>query len=97
MKILLAVLVLTLIFLSACTSKTVNATLFLKEKDQYLVNLKGNVCIESGQIINKAPDGETYRMVHVFRNCDVRLNRQMEEFELKQWAIPKQDKPEIIK
>lgn len=83
MKLLIA---LTFI-LSGCASKGIDATLFLKEKDQELVNLKGDVCLESGQQIIKAPDGEYYRMIHFYSNCDVRVKRRMEEFELKLWGI----------
>lgn len=86
MKILFLSLI--LLSFSACSAKGINATLFLKEKDQRLVNLKGDACLESGQQIIKAPDGEYYRMIHFYSNCDVHLNRKMEDFEPKQWGLP---------
>lgn len=76
------------LLLTGCANKNVNATLFLREKDQTLNNLKGDACLESGQQIIKATDGETYRMIHFYSNCDVHLNRKLEEFELKQWIVP---------
>lgn len=78
-----------LIFLLAgCSTKGVNATLFLKEKDQFLTNLEGGACLESGQQIITAPDGTHYRMVHYYSNCNVHLNRRMEDFEPRQWGLP---------
>lgn len=77
------------LLLTGCSTKGINATLFLKEKDQYLTNLKGDMCIESGQQVLNPIDGEIYRMIHIYSNCDVRLHRRMEDFEPKQWGLPK--------
>lgn len=65
-----------------------NATLFIKEQDQYITNLKGDTCTESGHNIVKAPNGEYYRMITSYGNCDVQTNRKMQEFEPKQWGLP---------
>lgn len=65
-----------------------SATLFLKEKDQQFTDLYGNNCTESGYVIIKAPNGEHYRMITTYSNCDIKIDRRMEEFEPQQWGLP---------
>lgn len=80
------------IFMAGCSAHRVDTTLFLKEDSSLLYNLKGDTCLESGIQILKAPNGELYRMITIYENCDVHKARIMEEFEPKQWLI----KPKII-
>ena len=83
-----------LLNLSSCALNK-NATLFLREKDEDLSNLKNERCTESGHVIIKAPDGIHYRMITSYGNCDVKKDRKMEEFELEQWGIKRNPKGSI--
>lgn len=64
-----------------------NGALFLKEEDKFITDLKGNNCTESGYQVVQAPNGEHYRLITFYSNCDVRVDRKMKEFEPKQWGI----------
>lgn len=83
MKYLLLALVLT-----GCSSKYINATLFLKEDDSHWYNLQGKDCLNSGYQLIKNTDGETFRIVSYYSNCDVHSERTLKEFEIEQW-VPK--------
>lgn len=83
MKYLIFVLLLT-----GCSTKGVDAVLFLKEDDHRWYNLEGKDCIESGYQIRKNEDGESYRIVSYFSNCSVHSERTLKEFEVEQW-LPK--------
>lgn len=73
--------------LTGCSVKGINSTLFLKEDGSRLYNLDGQDCLESGYKISKMPDGHYYRIVTYYKNCDIHKERQMEEFEPRQWGI----------
>lgn len=83
-----------LLNLSACALNK-NATLFLRERDLFITDLKGNNCIESGHVVIKVPSGEYYRMITSYTNCEVRKDRKMEEFELEQWGVKPNPKGSI--
>ena len=85
---ILAAAILTVVLLmSGCSVKGVNATMFLKEDGSRLYNLQGKDCLESGYQIIKMQDGENYRLTYYYSNCDVHRDRELKEFELKDWAI----------
>lgn len=76
-----------LVFLSGCSIKGVNTTMFLKEDGSRIYNLKGEDCLESGYQAVKAPNGDTYRLITFYSNCDVHKERDMKDFEPQQWLI----------
>lgn len=76
-----------MLFLTGCASKGINATLFLKEDDNRWYNLQGKDCLESGYQVMKNLDGDDYRIVTYFSNCEVHRERTLKEFELKQWGV----------
>jgi hypothetical protein len=75
------------IILAGCAASK-NTTLFLKEQDQDITNLRGDSCIVTGHVIVKSANKEHYRMITSYSNCEVKVDRKMEEFEIKLWLIP---------
>lgn len=86
--LLLALLVSLTVFAASCSPMRANYTVFLKDKEEYLYNLKGETCLESGYQL----DDTSQRLITTYKNCDVRLNRKLEEFEPKQWLPNKEKK-----
>lgn len=74
-----------LISLTGCALKP-SHTIFLKERNYTIVNLKGEDCLQSGiQILStKAPK---YQMRYSYKNCEVTVIRDLQEYELKQWGL----------
>lgn len=75
------------LLLSGCGATRVNYTIFVKEKDSSLANLKGDSCIESGYQLDQ--DGK--RLITFYSNCDIHYYRVLEEFEIKNWPKGKVD------
>lgn len=90
-----SVLISLCLLLTGCASKGINATLFLKEDDSRIYNLKGDDCLISGYQVIKAPDGQRYRLTTYFSNCDVHTDRLLKEFELKDWGIQPKKKGSV--
>lgn len=67
--------------LIGCSVPHVNYTILLKENHLTLQNLKGEECTESGYQFRKK-DNE---LTTFYKNCDIHMYRQLEEFELEQW------------
>ena len=70
--------------------KGVNSVIFLTQRQYHLYNSKNEDCIVSGYQIKREPGKkERYRFTTYFANCDTWESRYLEEFELKQWPLPK--------
>ena len=89
MVILIVSVILFFCIVAGCSTKGVDATIFLKEDDSRWYNSQGKDCLESGYKIIKNDRGDTYRIVTYFSNCEVEHERTLKEFELKQWILPK--------
>jgi hypothetical protein len=79
-----------MLLLTGCAEKGVVATIFLKEIDSNIYNLKGELCLESGFQINKEKEPDIYDLITYFNNCDIHLERRLKDFELKQWVPQKE-------
>lgn len=76
------------VFAASCSPMRANYTVFLKDKEESLYNLKGETCQESGYQL----DDSNRRLITTYKNCDVHLNRKLEEFEPKLWLPNKERK-----
>jgi hypothetical protein len=76
--------------LPGCMTHTGNTTLFLKEDNSRLYDLKAIDCIESG--LQVVQDETGYKLITYYKNCDVRRERHLDEIEVKQWIVKKSKK-----
>ena len=74
-----------------CAVMEPDYTIFLKEEQWNIKNLKGDNCIESGYQIRKQKD-ESYRLTIYYENCDVHTYRLLREREKQHWGIPQEPK-----
>lgn len=89
MKHILSALILS-VMLVGCSTKGVNATLFLQEEDSKLVDLAGATCLESGYQVMKHPALEDkFILITTYENCKVTKERVLRDFEPKQWPKTK--------
>jgi hypothetical protein len=84
----IAVLLALVFLLNACGATKVNYTLYLRETNYSLYDLKGNECLISGYQL----DSNGTRLITFYKNCDIHAQRALEQFELKQWLEPKDKK-----
>lgn len=76
------------LFVMGCATLQPDYTIFLREDQYKIKNLKDELCIESGYQLRKQKDG-SYRLTVYYLNCDVHAYRLLREEEHKQWILPK--------
>jgi hypothetical protein len=69
------------LLLAGCGGARVNYTVFLKEEESRLYNLKGDDCTVSGFQLDK--DGT--KLTTYYGNCEIHSERKLKEFEPEQW------------
>lgn len=86
------------LFTSACSTKGINTTLFLKEDDSRFYNIKDEDCLESGYQIKKHTKfKDKWVIITSYENCAIHKERVLKDFEPKQWLIKEPKMKESFK
>lgn len=82
------ILLFVLLMASSCGADRVGYTIFLKEHESRLENLKGDECLESGYQIYK----EGKELIIFYTNCEIHSYRTLDQFDPAKSGLPLQPK-----